>query len=42
VDNWRNFTDKKAKIEKKKKTHFGIKAPVVKQEERPEHLQKID
>ena len=27
VDNWRSFTDKKVKIEKKKKTHFGIHAP---------------
>ena len=37
VDNWRTFTDKKCRIEKKKKTHFGIKAPPVKQEERPEY-----
>ena len=27
VDAWRNFSEKKTKIEKKKKTHFGIKAP---------------
>ena len=37
VDNWRVFTDKKDKIEKRKKTHFGIKAPPVKMEERPEY-----
>lgn len=36
VESWRNFSDKKTKIEKKKKTHFGIKAPPVKQEERSE------
>ena len=27
VEQWRTFTEKKEKIEKKKKTHFGIKAP---------------
>lgn len=27
VDAWRSFSEKKTKIEKKKKTHFGIKAP---------------
>ena len=37
VESWRNFSDKKQRIEKKKKTHFGIKAPPVKQEERPEY-----
>jgi hypothetical protein len=42
VDNWRNFTDKKVRIEKKKKTHFGIKAPPVKMEERPENAPKIE
>ena len=30
VDNWRKFSEQKKKIEKKKKTHFGIKAPPVK------------
>ncbi len=30
VESWRLFSDKKARIEKKKKTHFGIKAPPVK------------
>ena len=37
VESWRNFSDKKSRIEKKKKTHFGINAPPVKQEERPEY-----
>ena len=37
VDSWRSFSEKKTRIEKKKKTHFGIKAPPVKQEERPEY-----
>lgn len=27
VDNWRKFTSHKTKIEKKKKTHFGLKVP---------------
>lgn len=40
VDAWRNFTDKKSKIEKKKKTHFGIKAPQTKMETRPETSMK--
>ena len=35
VEQWRSFTEKKEKIEKKKKTHFGIKAPQVKMQERP-------
>lgn len=42
VDSWRKFTDLKTKIEKKKKAHFGIKAPPVKAEERPEYAQKYD
>ena len=37
VDSWRSFTDKKSKIERKKKTHFGIKAPPPKAEERPDY-----
>ena len=35
VEQWRSFTEKKEKIEKKKKTHFGIKAPQVRMQERP-------
>jgi len=42
VENWRKFTDHKTKVEKKKKTHFGIKAPTVKQEERPDYAPKVD
>ena len=30
VESWRTFSEKKARTEKKKKTHFGIKAPPVK------------
>ena len=30
VESWRSFSEKKQRIEKKKKTHFGIKAPPVK------------
>lgn len=41
VESWRQFTDKKTKIERKKKTHFGIKAPVPKAEERPDYA-RID
>jgi DnaJ family protein C protein 8 len=36
VDSWRSFTDKKTRIEKKKKTKFGIHAPSVRMEERPD------
>jgi hypothetical protein len=36
VESWRTFTDKKSRIEKKKKTKFGIHAPQVKMEERPD------
>lgn len=41
VESWRTFSEKKTRIEKRKKTHFGIKAPPVKMEERPEHA-KVD
>jgi DnaJ family protein C protein 8 len=37
VESWRNFSDKKSRLEKRKKTHFGIKAPPVRQEERPDY-----
>ena len=37
VESWRTFSEKKSRIEKRKKTHFGIKAPPVRQEERPEY-----
>jgi len=40
VDNWRSFTDNKKRVEKKKKTHFGIKAPTVKMEQRPGYAQQ--
>jgi len=42
VNAWRSFTDKKVKIEKKKKTHFGIKAPQTRMEERPDHAPNLD
>ena len=42
VASWRQFSTKKAKIEKKKKTKFGIHAPHLRAEERPVHSRQPD
>ena len=42
VASWREFSTKKAKIEKKKKIKFGVHAPPLKAEERPVHAAPLD
>jgi hypothetical protein len=42
VASWRDFSQKKVKIEKKKKIKFGVHAPPLKAEERPLHAPAPD
>ena len=37
VQSWRQFSQKKTRAEKKKKMKFGVHAPPLRAEERPEH-----